>query len=123
MFSKANANMNGATVTAHMIVGCGAIFLAASRSAAQPQVVNEAQILVASDGAQDDKFGFAVDREGDVLIIGAPQHYSNSLPGSFYVFTRDQSGKWSEQTRIFSDFKPGQAEFGDLFGHAVALEG
>jgi hypothetical protein len=95
----------------------------ASPLAAQPQVINENQILIASDGMQDDKFGFAVDREGDTMIIGAPQHYSNSLPGSFYVFARDQAGHWSEQARVFSDFKPGQAEFGDLFGHALALEG
>src|SRR6185436_14188659 len=84
---------------------------------------HEAQKLLASDGMPSDKFGFAVDRESDTLIIGAPQHYPNALPGSFYVFTRDQTGHWSQQQRVFSDYIAGQAEFGDLFGTSVSLEG
>jgi hypothetical protein len=86
-------------------------------------VIMETQKLIASDGMPSDKFGFAIDREGDTLIIGAPQHYTNSLPGSFYVFMQDEFGQWIEQQRVMSEFKPGEAEFGDLFGSAVALEG
>jgi hypothetical protein len=86
-------------------------------------VVNEAQKLIASDGMPSDKFGIAIEREGDTLIIGAPQHYTSSLPGSFYIFTRDGAGQWNEQARVMSDFQPGEAEFGDLFGEELALDG
>jgi hypothetical protein len=115
-----------AMTSARAIVACGAISIALAASATfagGTPVLHEAQKLIASDGISEDKFGFALDRHGDTLIIGAPQHYTNSLPGSFYVFTRDPSGDWLEQQRVMSDFQPGEAEFGDQFGAAVALEG
>jgi len=106
------------------VFGVAAIGLATqSASAGEFAVVQEAQKLLASDGAAGDNFGTSIEREGDTLVIGAPQHFSNSLPGSFYVFTRDAAGAWNEQARIFSDFQPGQAEFGDHFGEALALQG
>ena len=86
-----------------------ALAVGSAPAAIPPQ--HEAQKLLASDGMPSDKFGFAVDRESDTLIIGAPQHYPNALPGSFYVFTRDQTGHWSQQQRVFSDYIAGQAEF------------
>jgi hypothetical protein len=109
-----------------IVAGCAmSIALTASTTLAggTPSVLHEAQKLIASDGMPSDKFGFAIDRDGDTLVIGAPQHYTNSLPGSFYVFTRDPAGQWTEQQRVMSDFQPGEAEFGDLFGSAVALQG
>lgn len=103
---------------------CGvAALLGTGTSLGQVPTVSEAQKLIASDGMAADHFGIAIDRGGDTLIIGASQHYTNSLPGSFYVFTRNSSGQWNEQARVFSDFQPGEAEFGDLFGEALAMDG
>ncbi len=83
-----------------------------------PQVV-EAQKLVASDGIGSDKFGFAVDAEGDTLAIGAPNHYSGGTgPGSVYIFAR-KAGEWEEGQRFFA---PGKA-IGEQFGHALSLAG
>jgi hypothetical protein len=83
-----------------------------------PQVV-EVQKLLASDGIASDKFGFAVDAEGDTLAIGAPNHYSGGTgPGSVYVFTRN-AGVWEEGQRFFA---PGKA-VGEQFGHALSLAG
>ncbi|MCI0364044.1 MAG: dockerin type I domain-containing protein [Phycisphaerales bacterium] len=100
-----------------------ALLAFAAASFGDISIVTEVQKLVASDGAAEDKFGFAIDREGDLMVIGAPQHYTNSLPGSIYLFARDQGGVWTQQERIFSPFRAGEAEFGDVFGTDVALEG
>ena len=106
------------------IVVSGTIVLAAAGiSVEAAPLLTETQKLIASDGAPSDKFGFAVDREGDTLIIGAPQHYTNALPGSFYVFERDATGQWIQQARVFSDYQPGEAELGDIFGDCLALSG
>jgi hypothetical protein len=106
-----------------LITAGAAVLLAPTAFAGEMPVLLETQKLIASDGMASDKFGIAIEREGDTLIIGAPQHYTNSLPGSFYVFTRGPGGLWSEQARIMSAFQPGEAEFGDLFGEVLALDG
>ena len=116
--------INGARYPAPALTTACLIMLAVSSdSIGQVPVVTEIQKLVASDGNDSDKFGTAIDREGDTLIIGAPEHYTNVLAGSFYVFTRNGAGPWTEQARVFSDFQPGQAEVGDQFGEELALEG
>lgn len=104
-------------------VACMCVLTATPVVSAQAPSLTETQKLLASDGAPGDLFGTAIDRERDTLIIGAPQHTTNALPGSFYVFERDGNGQWIEQARVFSDYQPGEAAFGDLFGHAVALRG
>ncbi len=119
MHRNSGIRMQSALGAACAIAALGA---SAAFAGAVP-VVTEAQKLIASDGMPSDKFGIALDRQGDTLIIGAPQHYTNSMPGSFYIFTRDQAGLWNEQERVMSDFKAGSAEFGDLFGEELALEG
>lgn len=113
----------GARRLARGVVAVAGAAMNVSFAAAGVPVQHESQKLIASDGMPSDKFGFAVDREGDTLIIGAPQHYSNALPGSFYAFVRDQTGHWSERQRVFGDYVAGQAEFGDLFGTSLSLEG
>src|SRR5688572_22680494 len=69
----------------------------------------ETQKLLASDGAEHDRYGMAVAREGETLIIGAPQKFSNALRGSFYVLTPNEAGHWIERERVFSPFDPGGA--------------
>ena len=118
LFTERNGRMTGFAALTAFATG----IVVTTSSHGQVQSITESQKLLASDGMASDKFGIAIDREGDTLIIGAPQHYTNSLPGSFYVFTRDAKGVWTEQQRVMSDFKAGSAEFGDLFGEAVAIE-
>ena len=82
----------------------------------------ETQKLLASDGAEDDRYGMAVAREGKTLIIGAPQRFENALRGSFYVLTPDGAGRWIERDRVLSPFDPGGV-YGDEFGAEIALDG
>jgi hypothetical protein len=113
----------GVNVVGTIVAGCVIAFAASERSAGQVPLMTETQKLIASDGAPSDHFGTAIDREGDTLIIGAPQHYTNALPGSFYLFERNGSGVWIEQARVLSNYQPGEAVFGDLFGTSLALQG
>src|SRR4030095_6778850 len=106
-----------------IVAGCVIALAACTTVVGEVEVMTETQKLIASDGAPGDHFCFDVQREGETLIIGAPQHYTNALPGSFYVFERDSVGQWVEQARGFSDYQPGEAEVGDLFGDALALAG
>ena len=50
--------------------------------------------LTASDGAQDDGFGFSVAVSGDTVVVGAEVDDvgSNSDQGSAYVFVRPAGG-------------------------------
>ena len=82
----------------------------------------ETQKLLASDGAEHDRYGTAVAREGETLIVGAPQRFANALRGSFYVLTPDEAGRWIERERVLSPFDPGGL-YGDEFGAEVALDG
>jgi hypothetical protein len=119
LFTERNGRMTRFAALTAAAMG----LVATTSSRGQVQSMTESQKLLTSDGQPSDKFGIAIDREGDTLIIGAPQHYTNSLPGSFYVFTRDAAGIWIEQQRVMSQFKAGSAEFGDLFGDEIAIEG
>lgn len=69
----------------------------------------EAQKLLASDGARTDYFGYAVAVDGDTAAIG------NNSSGSVYVYSRDASGAWSEQAKLL----PGDGGF----GMSVAVSG
>jgi hypothetical protein len=80
---------------------------------------SESARLVASDGAQDDKFGYSVALSGDTLVVGAP---TNGGPragaGSAYVFTRTGE-TWVEEAKLkASDGIPA-----DMFGAGVAASG
>lgn len=71
-----------------------------------------------------DFFGWSVDLDGEVAIVGAPKRDGcgvgeNCNTGAAYVFRRDQTGSWSlEQTLTASD-----PASGDEFGFDVAVEG
>ncbi len=72
--------------------------------------------LTASDAAAFDFFGRSVAISGDTALIGA--HFDDSARGSAYVFTRS-GATWTQQTKLTA---PG-AEYGDEFGHSVAVSG
>jgi Tol biopolymer transport system component len=81
--------------------------------------VQQAQ-LTASDGANDDQFGFSVAMSGDTALVGAFRDMvgANVHQGSVYVFTR-AGGVWSEQAKLTAS--DGRAN--DSFGYSVALSG
>ena len=75
--------------------------------------------ITASDAAQADSFGNAVEASGDVLLVGARQHEHTGLlnAGATYVFRRT-GGVWVEQTELFVD----DPAAGDQLGVGLALE-
>ena len=73
--------------------------------------------LTALDGALNDSFGFSVSVSGDTALVGAPR---NDGKGSAYVFVPDNTGGWSEQTKLTAS--DGGA-LNDRFGISVSVSG
>ena len=75
--------------------------------------------LVASDGGEDDEFGYSVSIDGDTAVIGAFFDDDNGInSGSAYVFTRTGS-TWEQQEKLL----PLDGASDDQFGNSVSLEG
>lgn len=74
--------------------------------------------LVADDAAADDAFGWAVGLDGGTAAVGAPYGGDGPNQGAAYVF-EVAAGVWSQAARLVAD----DAEDGDGFGEALALEG
>ena len=75
-------------------------------------------LITASDAFNNDAFGTAVDLDGDLAVVGAPEDNSR---GSAYVFDRDQGGadNWGQVRKIQS----GDIGFNDDYGAVVAIDG
>lgn len=71
--------------------------------------------LTASNAAAGDGFGKAVAISGDTLVVGAP---SQAGSGAIYIFVRS-AGVWTQQPFL----KASNADSGDNFGAAVAIDG
>ena len=78
--------------------------------------INEAQKLIASDGAAGDQFGRSVSVSGDTAVVGA--YAKDSSRGAAYVFTRT-GDTWSYQAKLIAE--DGVAN--DLFGFSVSVSG
>lgn len=79
----------------------------------------QAQVLSASDGAPGDGFGYDVDIDGDLMVVGAyysSQHGTHS--GSAYVYRR-VAGTWTEEAKLQASDAQAYADF----GWAVAVSG
>jgi uncharacterized repeat protein (TIGR02543 family) len=76
--------------------------------------------ITASDGAEEDLFGYSVSIDGDFAIIGAKydDDYGNNS-GSAYIFKHTGTNSWGTGTKITP---PGGLET-DLFGHSVSISG
>ena len=62
--------------------------------------LNEAQKLLASDGAADDQFSVSVAVDGDTAVVGAYwDDDDGSGSGSAYVFTRS-GATWTQQAKL-----------------------
>lgn len=74
--------------------------------------------LLASDGAQDDQFGWAVSVFGRTAVVGARIDDDQGLDsGSAYIFHEDESRRWHQADKlIVSDGAPG-----DQFGWSIAI--
>ena len=76
--------------------------------------------LVASDAAENDRFGCSVDMHGDYAIVGA---YGNSHPsygmGAAYIFQKDaDSEDWLQRAKLVAN----DPHLGDSFGTSVAID-
>ncbi|GEM_PF-999898 len=79
----------------------------------------ERQRLTASDGKNNDGFGWSIAISGDTAIIGAvgASAGANTNQGAAYVFVRN-NGAWAQQQKLIAN----EAVLGP-FGHSVALSG
>ena len=75
--------------------------------------------LVPADGAMGDRFGEAVDIDGETALVGATyDDAQGSSSGSAYIFKR-QDGIWTQHAKLYS-FDGHQYEY-DRFGSAVSI--
>jgi hypothetical protein len=74
--------------------------------------------LIASDGAEEERFGIDVALEGDTAMIGSETPDNGDNSGSVYVFTRTGT-TWTEQQKLLAS--DGAAV--DWFGFYIALDG
>lgn len=95
---------------AAVVLGIGALQAAAGYS--------EAQKLLAADGAAGDRFGDAIDLDGNVAVFGAPYKNEGALTqaGAAYVYTWD--GSWTQRSKLSTDL--GNTGY---FGDSVAIDG
>lgn len=78
----------------------------------------EEEILNASDGAEDDRFGWSVSLDGDYAIVGAyGDDDSGEQSGSIYIFKYTDE-RWIEQAKL----TPSDATEGDRFGRSVSID-
>jgi len=77
------------------------------------------QEVIASDGANTDRFGRALAIRGDIAAIGAPFDDDIGLDGgSAYVFRRDGAGAWIQEQKLLPTIDGGA---NDRFGKAFAV--
>ncbi|MGY5877346.1 MAG: hypothetical protein RTU30_16455 [Candidatus Thorarchaeota archaeon] len=74
--------------------------------------------LISGDALTSVNFGWSVAVDGDVLVIGSPNYEGlGGAPGSAYVFARDETGVWTQHSKLQAS--DGMSE--DLFGSSVAI--
>ena len=85
-------------------------------------VWGEAAKLTASDGAQDDWFGWSVAIDGDTVVVGAFEDDDGaSNAGSAYVFSKPAGG-WATAASSVK-LTASDPAAGDWFGKSVAIDG
>ena len=85
---------------------------------------SQQQKLIASDGIDDDRFGYSVAINGNAIAVGSPYFGSKTFAGirgngRSYVFTRNIN-VWTEQVIVSALFEGAP---GDRFGTGVAISG
>jgi len=76
--------------------------------------------LLASDGANEDHFGWSLSMSGDYVIIGAAgdNNIGGDDSGSAYIFKRDGTN-WTQQAKLL----PSDGAPFDVFGTSVSISG
>jgi len=74
------------------------------------------QKLTASDGSENDRFGWSVSIDGDYVIAGA--YKDDSGTGSAYVFKRNGTS-WTEEQKLTAS----DGATWDQFGYSVSIDG
>ena len=97
---------------------------AAPREPAAPTAPSEIgdteRILIPSDHAAGDEFGWSADTDGVRVISGAPFHDDQGAQsGAAYIFLRDEAGNWIEEAELLPD----DGEAGAWFGRWTAIDG
>lgn len=80
------------------VSNCGAVYIFAKE--ASGNWIEQTKII-APDAAQNDRFGYALDMDGDYLIVGAPEKSigGNYSQGKAYIFKR-QNDNWLYQVSL-----------------------
>ncbi|HMA83251.1 MAG TPA: FG-GAP repeat protein, partial [Candidatus Thermoplasmatota archaeon] len=87
-----------------------------------PLVTSFVKKITASDGAEDDYFGFSVSISGDTIVVGAPyEDVNDDNNGSAYVFTRNNqtADDWGQVKKLTAS----DGAAGDQFGFSVSISG
>ena len=78
--------------------------------------------LNASDGSEGDKFGKTLSVFDNTLVVGAPYHDVNGTDsGAAYVFVRDFSDEWNEETKLIASDGASSDNFGWSVGVGVDI--
>lgn len=64
---------------------------------------NQTAKLVASDAGQNDEFGVSMTMQGNLAVIGSNSNANSFASGAAYVFEKNASGDWVEQTKLVPD--------------------
>ena len=85
--------------------------------------LNESAKLLASDGAENDIFGYSVAIAGDTIVVGATlSNDKGDDSGSAYVFVKPTGG-WTGTLNESTKLIPTDGAAGARFGWNVAIEG
>ena len=87
-------------------------------------VWSEQQKLIASDAGYYESFGFAVEMDGDNLVVGAYLDDDNGNDsGSAYLYTRDADGIWQEKLKLLASDGQAYDFLGGYGAKAVGISG
>jgi hypothetical protein len=80
----------------------------------------QVQRVQASDGTQDDYFGYSVGLDSNLLVVGANGDAQDGLQnsGSAYVFKRGTNGQYAEIAKLL----PEESQADASFGQTVAVD-
>jgi len=102
--------------------GPGAAYIF-ERNASGTDQWGELAELSAAGGAQGDRFGFATQVAGDVVVVGAylAEVAGDIYRGAAYAFERNAGGNnaWGQTAQLVAQ----DGQVGDQFGFAVAAQG
>jgi hypothetical protein len=111
---------------AGLVILTASAWLSDQAAASVPDPIQQATKLVAADASSGDEFGLATAVSHNTIVIGAWSEDGGSgdplsSSGAVYVFGRHQDGK--DQWGLIKKLSASDAQSGDEFGYAVAVDG